>query len=157
MNDYDWLGNGVYFWANNAERALQWAEDHKKEKPAIIGAVIDLGYCMDLIDSEFLKELREAFGVLKKTIELTGKEMPKNEGTTPDKLLRKLDCAVIQTACQINSDAGFLYDSVRGVFWEGMNYIPMHFLKRRIISKFVFVTPTVLKVISYPEKLMRTI
>jgi len=131
MNDYDWLGNGVYFWANNAERALQWAEDHKKEKPAIIGAVIDLGYCMDLIDSEFLKELREAFGVLKKTIELTGKEMPKNEGTTPDKLLRKLDCAVIQTACQINSDAGFLYDSVRGVFWEGNELYPDAFFKEK--------------------------
>jgi hypothetical protein len=27
---YDWLGHGMYFWENNAERALQWAKDKKK-------------------------------------------------------------------------------------------------------------------------------
>ena len=26
-NDYDWLGNGIYFWENNEERAWQWAKD----------------------------------------------------------------------------------------------------------------------------------
>lgn len=32
-NDYDWLGNGIYFWENNEERAWQWAKDlAKKEK-----------------------------------------------------------------------------------------------------------------------------
>ena len=25
-NDYDWLGNGMYFWENDPERALEWAE-----------------------------------------------------------------------------------------------------------------------------------
>lgn len=24
-NDYDWLGNGIYFWENNEDRALEWA------------------------------------------------------------------------------------------------------------------------------------
>jgi hypothetical protein len=132
MNDYDWLGNGVYFWENNAERALQWAKDLKKEKPAIIGAIIDLGYCMDLIDSEFLKELKEAYLTLERTIELTGNEMPKNEGSTPDKLLRKLDCAVIEMACKINADAGLTpYDSVRGVFLEGNELYPNAFFKEK--------------------------
>ena len=27
---YDWLGHGMYFWENNYERALQWAEDKKR-------------------------------------------------------------------------------------------------------------------------------
>ena len=26
-NDYDWLGNGIYFWENNEERAWQWAKN----------------------------------------------------------------------------------------------------------------------------------
>lgn len=30
VNDYDWLGNGVYFWENSYERALQYAKDLKK-------------------------------------------------------------------------------------------------------------------------------
>jgi hypothetical protein len=126
------VGEWGLFLENNAERALQWAVDHKKEKPAIIGAVIDLGYCMDLIDSEFLKELKEAYLTLKRTIELTANEMPINEGSTPDKLLRRLDCAVIEMACKINADAGFTpYDSVRGVFWEGNELYPDTFFKEK--------------------------
>jgi hypothetical protein len=27
---YDWLGHGMYFWENNYDRALRWAEDKKK-------------------------------------------------------------------------------------------------------------------------------
>lgn len=26
---YDWLGHGMYFWENNYDRALQWANDKK--------------------------------------------------------------------------------------------------------------------------------
>ena len=53
-NDYDWLGSGIYFWENNEERAWQWAKELSKRSnssiktPAVIGAVIDLGYCFDL-------------------------------------------------------------------------------------------------------------
>ena len=25
-NSYDWLGNGVYFWESNYQRAMEWAE-----------------------------------------------------------------------------------------------------------------------------------
>ena len=62
-NDYDWLGNGIYFWENNEARALQWATELSKrkgssiKKPAVVGAIIDLGYCFDLTDSTYLQEL----------------------------------------------------------------------------------------------------
>lgn len=29
-NSYDWLGKGMYFWENDPERALEWAENFKK-------------------------------------------------------------------------------------------------------------------------------
>ena len=57
-NDYDWLGHGLYFWENNQERALEWAQLLKENPqsgkskittPAVLGAVIDLGYCLDLL------------------------------------------------------------------------------------------------------------
>jgi hypothetical protein len=35
-NDYDWLGNGIYFWENNYERAIQYAiEDSKRANTSI--------------------------------------------------------------------------------------------------------------------------
>lgn len=132
-NDYDWLGNGIYFWENNETRALQFAQELVKRKsssvknPAVIGAIIDLGYCFDLTDSIYLNELREAYDVLVDLYKEIGKPLPKNTniGESTDKLIRKLDCAVIQTAHQINRDANKRpYDSVKGVFWEGKPLYP---------------------------------
>ena len=63
-NDYDWLGSGIYFWENNEDRAWQWAKQLSTRKsssvkePAVIGAIIDLGYCLDLTDSFYLQELK---------------------------------------------------------------------------------------------------
>lgn len=133
LNDYDWLGNGIYFWENNFDRALDWAKKSNKIKePSVLGAVIDLGYCMDLIDSEFLKELKNAYNTLKQSMKLVDLPMPINEGNTSDKLLRKLDCAVIETAHTINEDTGSVsYDSVRGVFWEGSFLYPDAFFKEK--------------------------
>ena len=31
-NDYDWLGNGIYFWENNYDRALEYAQ-YIKDNP----------------------------------------------------------------------------------------------------------------------------
>jgi hypothetical protein len=30
QNDYDWLGEGIYFWEYGADRATKFAEDQKK-------------------------------------------------------------------------------------------------------------------------------
>jgi hypothetical protein len=62
---YDWLGHGMYFGENNYERAMQWAEDKKRrgavETPAVIGAVLFLGYCCDLTDSKCIGNLTAAY------------------------------------------------------------------------------------------------
>lgn len=125
-NDYDWLGNGIYFWENNDARALQWAQELSKRKgssikePAVIGAIIDLGYCLDLTDSICLEELKLGYETLVALHNEVGKPLPKNTniGSSTDLLLRKLDCAVIETMHQLNRYANKrTYDSVRGVFW----------------------------------------
>ena len=57
-NTYDWLGSGAYFWENNPSRALSWAtllaksNSKKIRTPAVIGAIIDPGNCLDLAASE---------------------------------------------------------------------------------------------------------
>lgn len=132
-NDYDWLGNGIYFWENNDVRAFEYAQDLMKRKdtsvkePALIGAVLDLGYCMDLTDSLYLAELKEAYQVLFESLKIIGKPMPENSdiGNSTDKLMRRLDCAVIESVHTINLKAKEKeYDSVKGVFWEGAPLYP---------------------------------
>lgn len=58
--EYDWLGHGMYFLENDFERAMKWAEDNKK-KPAVLGAIIDLDYCLDFLESKNLSLLRPAY------------------------------------------------------------------------------------------------
>lgn len=50
-NTYDWLGRGVYFWEHGLDRATRWAEQHRNE-PAVVGALIQLGRCFDLLDQD---------------------------------------------------------------------------------------------------------
>ena len=72
QNDYDWLGSGIYFWEYGADRALRFAHDQKArgklETPAIVGALIQLGRCFDLMDTRFTEELPMAFELFKKVM-----------------------------------------------------------------------------------------
>lgn len=135
-NNYDWLGNGVYFWENNYKRALQFAHDLKTnprkgkskiEKPAVIGAIIDLGFCLDLLDSENLEYLKFGFEYLNDIFNEQGLAIPENKriGENPDLLLRYLDCAVIETIHLFNKENEHdEFDSVRGMFLEGQDLYP---------------------------------
>lgn len=128
QNEYDWLGHGIYFWENNEQRALQFAKekalrDSKTKDPFVIGAVIDLGYCLDLTDMSCLSELKQAYETLKKA--LATLPVNKNIGNNSDMLLRNLDCAVIECEHAINETAKVKsFDSVRGVFVEGEKLYP---------------------------------
>lgn len=122
-NSYDWLGNGIYFWEHNLERAYQWAENNKKIKdPAVIGAVIDLGYCLNLLDNSYVSMLKNEYALFVIEASLCGDAIPKNinvKGNT-DLLLRYLDCAVIEHLHSSRISTGnAAFDSVRGVFFEG--------------------------------------
>lgn len=99
-NDYDWLGGGIFFWEQNYQRALSWAQEQASrgriEEPAVIGAVIDLGNCLNLTDSRCIALLKDEYDALKQEYESLGHDLPENSGRTEDKLLRKLDCAVVE-------------------------------------------------------------
>ncbi|MDR3266800.1 MAG: hypothetical protein LBT24_04425, partial [Tannerella sp.] len=81
INDYDWLGHGCYFWENNENRAFQFATEvaqrnGKIKEPTILGAYIDLGYCLDLLDSKYLAELKPAYEYLKYVSGTTEEDIP---------------------------------------------------------------------------------
>jgi hypothetical protein len=98
-NDFDWLGEGVYFWEYGFDRALQFAEEQRKrgkvERPAVVGALLQLGNCFDLIVTRCTNELRRFFPSFRASYDRNGWSLPHNSGATRDRLLRRRDCAVI--------------------------------------------------------------
>lgn len=126
-NQYDWLGGGYYFWENNYERALEFAIEKQKrgeiKKTAVLGAYLDLGNCLDLLETRHLKSLQDTYNQLKVSFEKTSLTMPVNKpiAFSTDLLLRPLDCMVIESRVQ---HAYPELDSVRGVFWEGNDLYP---------------------------------
>lgn len=125
QNDYDWLGHGIYFWEANPLRGLEFAKELKKLKrspeikiPAVIGAVIDLGNCLDLTTSASIQQVHDAYKGLKAISEKAGETLPRNSG---DLLHRNLDCAVIRYLHEINDSP---IDTIRGVFTEGKEIYP---------------------------------
>jgi len=79
----------------------QRTEDREEiEKAFVIGVVVSLDYCLDLMDSEFIKMLTVYYDLMKKDFSLLGNELPKNKDVKEDEhkdlLIRELDCAVIE-------------------------------------------------------------
>lgn len=131
--DYDWLGPGAYFWESDPQRAREWAEwkvtrgDYKTA--AVIGAVIDLRHCLDLVvreDVELLAAAHKSFVKLQKRASLP---VPQNRSVKgqpdADRIPRFLDCAVFRHLHQILDaqpvDDQIIppFDTVRGMFTEG--------------------------------------
>jgi hypothetical protein len=123
-NEYDWLGPGIYFWESNWARGLEFAHEHMKRKgskikePFVVGAVIDLGSCLDLTTKVGIGLVRIAHGVLVEEFEKSGLSLPVN---SKDRMRHNLDCAVIKRAHSIaasSADIGPI-QTVKGVFIEG--------------------------------------
>lgn len=121
-NDYDWLGPGVYFWEANPQRGLDFAIESSSRKrssirnPTVVGAVIDLGLCLDMTTHGAIEMVKTAFSSLKETFEAAGSELPRNGA---DLLLRRLDCAVVRRLHSILENDRTSLDTVRGIFIEG--------------------------------------
>lgn len=125
---YDWLGHGVYFWENGYTRAKHFAAEKSKrpnsniETPAVIGAVLDLGNCLDLLDYNNNQLLKYAYSLVTDSFAKSGKDLPSNKNISGgnDLLLRFLDCQVIEELHKLTPEIGHQgFDSVRGAFVEG--------------------------------------
>ena len=127
-NSYDWLGHGIYFWEQSYARAMDWAIECSKNPkmtkgkittPFVVGAIIDLGRCLNLTDQNYFELLSETYKVLKESHDRAGLMLPKNIGNS-----KKLDCAVINSAIQNSSTEKISFDTVRGAFIEGKSIYP---------------------------------
>ncbi len=124
QNPWDWLGHGYYFWEDSPERARRWAEAESKRRsskikhPVVLGAVIDLGNCLNLADAEALKQVRAAYDTYLQICAETSAPVAQNRGS--ELRARYLDCAVMESLHQLRHEEGKLaFDTVLGFFIEG--------------------------------------
>jgi len=129
---YDWLGKGIYFWEHGPQRAAEWAQERanlgKIQSPAVLGAIIQLGNCFDLLDTRYTEILTQAWPKFEKAWSSAGKPLPLNKSRDPrdvDKALRFRDCSLLNwTLDQMKSGGMEEFDSVRGLFQEGQTAFP---------------------------------
>lgn len=143
--DYDWLGPGSYFWESDPSRALEWAQWKAKigdyDEPAVLGAVIDLRNCLDLVSRDDVELFRAAHKSFVNVQTKAGLSVPKNRNpkgsANKDRVLRYLDCAVfrhlhkiIDVLAQEDKDIAS-FDTIRGMFVEGGKAYPGSGLYRK--------------------------
>lgn len=146
-NEYDWMGHGIYFWENNPKRALEYANVIKNypervnnpiQTPFVIGAIIDLGHCLNLLEAKSIEIVKQGFETFLKMQESSGfQQLPENKKIEDGfPMLRHLDCAVMQTIHAYRKERKELeFDSVRAMFPEGKPiYATAGFLEKNHIQ-----------------------
>ena len=123
-------------------------------KPAVIGAVIDLGFCLDLLDYENLKLLKIAYEVMQSTVDVANFPENKSIGGIGDILLRELDCAVIETLHTLRENSQQPpFDTIRGVFPEGKEIYPNAGFREKDHIQICIRNPNCIKGFFMPRKL----
>ena len=159
-NIYDWLGDGIYFWENNFERAEKYAiEDSKRsaskiKTPFALGTVIDLGNCFDLLEQKNLEFLGWVYSEFKKSLVEEDEELPVNSSFGKndfDFKKRELDCAVIRYAHKLAKEEGMEFDSVRAAFWEGSPLYPGASFKAENHIQIAVLNPNCIKGVFLPR------
>ena len=143
-NVYDWLGAGIYFYENSLTRAKKFAEYARDnpgkftsrgqiKTPVVIGAVIELGNCLDLTNASFIDELRSCYEEIHEygPNELTSlrnginKDQPEKSHGKAEVWYRPLDRSVINYLHHRRDILGLPpYDTVRGAFEQGDSAFP---------------------------------
>ena len=123
-NDYDCLGNGVYFFEDGLAPARAWAKRAHPSEPAVVQADIHLEDCMDLKDRlGWVPLLAQAHGEVLRVNREQGRPLPRQTSDT-----HRLDRAVIEFTVAILEREGMRIRAVRGVFAEGAPAFPGSFL-----------------------------
>jgi hypothetical protein len=160
-NSYDWLGNGIYFWENNYQRAIQYAQEDSRranstiKTPFVLGAVLDLGNCLDLLDQKYIDYLSIAFNVLEQYLERENKPLPENSAfgkSDFDFKKRELDCAVIRYAHKLAKEEGTYFDSVRAAFLEGEPLYTDSMFRKQNHIQIAIINPNCIKGIFLPRE-----
>jgi hypothetical protein len=123
QNEYDWLGDGIYFFQDAPERAWEWAQHRWPSEPAVLKSRLRLEDCMDLLDSGWSSLLADAYDQFLKRMNRAGLSVPRQTMGA-----HRLDRYVINFAVGMLGEAGIQIRAVRGAFLEGAPVFPNSFL-----------------------------
>jgi hypothetical protein len=119
-NDYDCLGNGVYFFEDGLAPAREWATRMHPGEPAVLRVDVRLQDCMDLKDSVgWVGVLARAHDEVVRVSREQGVPLPEQTSGA-----HRLDCLVIESTVAILAGEGLAIHCVRGVFAEGEPAFP---------------------------------
>jgi hypothetical protein len=113
-------GTRDYFWEHAPTRAFRWARERFNaagQVGSVIGAIVQLGRCFDLLDESFTSILADRYGRLAQGFAEEGRSLPRNRGKVGKR--RELDCLVINYSLDTLRGQGVEFDTVRGAFLEG--------------------------------------
>lgn len=111
------------------------------ETPFVIGAIIELGNCLNLVESDSLAILSEAYNKLVDVMAESGQRMPVNKGDN-----RALDCAVIKFIHHSNIEENKApYDTIRCAFPEGEEAYPGSMITSRLHVQICVCNPNCIK------------
>ncbi|MGD0679808.1 MAG: hypothetical protein ABSC94_30860 [Polyangiaceae bacterium] len=111
-NDDDWLGHGIYFWEYAPQRAWEWARQrYDEDSAAVVGALVRLGRCLDLLDPSNAQLLRASQSDLAESLEREGEKLPRNVLSN-----KYLDCAVFNWLYEGLAEQGYQVETSRAVF-----------------------------------------
>jgi hypothetical protein len=143
-NDDDWFGKGIYFWEYAPQQAWWWARAFKKHtNPAVVGAILRLGNCFDLLDPVNVKDLQEFHDEMLARFAAAGAEAPKNV-----RHHRNLDCLVFNQFYRRAEQRGKPIDSARAV------YVPTDFKKRAWPGSWIYEETHVQVCVRNPKSIL---
>ena len=118
-NDYDWLGDGAYFFQDAPTRAREWAVERFGSSAAVIGAQIGLDGCIDLLDADWRVVLQVSYSDLLERLRRQGRTLPRQTSGA-----HRLDREVVNHCAALLESRGTAVRSVRAAFVEGEPLFP---------------------------------
>jgi hypothetical protein len=123
-NEYDCLGDGVYFFEEGLAQAGAWATRAHPSEPAVVRADVRLEDCMDLKDGVgWVPLLAQAHDEVLRVSREQGLALPRQTGSA-----HRLDRVLIEVTVAILEREGTRIRAVRAVFAEGAPAFPGSFL-----------------------------
>ena len=118
-NEWDWLGDGVYFFQDAPHRAFEWARERYENNAAVVGAEIRLVNCFDLLDTRWTKIYSGLYDQFAKYLRDAGLPRPRQTSGA-----HRLDRQLINYSIGVLAEQGITIACVRSAFIEGSPVFP---------------------------------
>lgn len=118
-NDYDWLGDGAYFFQDAPARALEWARQRFGDQASVVGAEIDLADGIDLLDVRWHAAVSDAYARYRAVLVRQGTPLPRQTRGA-----HRRDRAVLNYLAARLEEADRPVKAIRAAFAEGEPLFP---------------------------------